>query len=340
MSFKPSDFFIGVTDFFSVLLPGALVTYFLVNPLYPYLFNGKIFPVLTTAPEKWIAFLFAAYIVGNILFGLSSLLDKVVYNKLIRKYFTRNFDLSYKTATAIRNQFIPADDWIMKFKNADLITDHQFETLTANNRREIINTFKWAQYLLECVQPESLQDIRRSEADSKFFRSLVLSLLLIGIYLLFQSNIAISVAAFALSLISLYRYADLRYKSTERAYELVITITHKKRSADTNLAETIDNRSVFKASEEKKKEYENLILQVSAGEQRTTLIDISKRKKWNTGRLREDEWIYCVSGKTIMNDPAKGQLFISNGALVRLKKEVSYQIENQQEESLLLLSIK
>lgn len=135
MAFRPSDFFIGVTDFFSVLLPGALVTYFLINPLFDLLFNEKIFPALTTGTEKWIAFLFAAYMIGNIIFGLSSILDKQVYDRFIRRFFIRNYNLPYRTATAIRNEFIPIDEWLMKFKNAKLITDAEFDALAANKKK-------------------------------------------------------------------------------------------------------------------------------------------------------------------------------------------------------------
>ena len=61
MSFKPSDIFIGVVDFFSVILPGALITFFIAGYFEHTIFGeGKLFPELTTASQRWIAFLFAA----------------------------------------------------------------------------------------------------------------------------------------------------------------------------------------------------------------------------------------------------------------------------------------
>ncbi len=66
MKLKPQDFFIGVIDFFSVILPGALVTYFLMGLLYADVFGtGKVFPLPETKTQQWIVFLLTTYIKGS-----------------------------------------------------------------------------------------------------------------------------------------------------------------------------------------------------------------------------------------------------------------------------------
>ncbi len=59
MDFKPQTFFIGVMDFFSVILPGALLTYFLSGMYYGDIFgDGKMFREPSSESAKWAMFFF------------------------------------------------------------------------------------------------------------------------------------------------------------------------------------------------------------------------------------------------------------------------------------------
>lgn len=191
MNLKPSDFFISITDFFSVILPGALVTYCLEGQFYSQFFGaGKVFPIPETGGQKWIVFLFATYIIGNILFVIgSALLDSRIYDRLLRKrFFYKNCDLSYLTATAIRDQYISSEAWISRLAESGKLTEEEKIRLLSRNKCEIINTYKWAQHFLAIKNPEALVDIKKFEADSKFFRSLVVAFAIIGVLLLGRSN--------------------------------------------------------------------------------------------------------------------------------------------------------
>ena len=56
---KPSDFFVGVIDFFAVLLPGASLVYL----LQPLIVTGMSTPWLPATPTQgWVVFLVLAYI--------------------------------------------------------------------------------------------------------------------------------------------------------------------------------------------------------------------------------------------------------------------------------------
>ena len=87
MDYKPNDFFIGLMDFFSILLPGALVTFLLISA-YPKLIR-ELPPVLCGSLEKWIAFLVASYILGHLLHHFGFTLDKWIYDGLYVKRWKR-----------------------------------------------------------------------------------------------------------------------------------------------------------------------------------------------------------------------------------------------------------
>lgn len=229
MNFKPSDFFIGVVDFFSVICPGALLTYFLVEQLQLYDIDlGGIFPAITNDTQKSVVFLFATYIAGNLIFPVAAFLDKFVYDKIRNRLFKRNNDICYLKATEIREEYLQSPQWINALVHSKRMKDDDKKRIAAkaDHTKEIMNTYKWAQHFIALKKPELINEIRKLEADSKFFRSLV-------VVFTIMCMIKISAPVYALcfmglALLSLYRYADMRYKSTERAYEIVIAIEAEK----------------------------------------------------------------------------------------------------------------
>jgi hypothetical protein len=74
MNFDPQKFFIGLMDFFSILLPCAMLTYLLMDEVGPVVLGDR-FAKLTGA-EAWAAFLFASYLFGHLVFLLGSWLDE------------------------------------------------------------------------------------------------------------------------------------------------------------------------------------------------------------------------------------------------------------------------
>jgi hypothetical protein len=74
MSFDPQKLFISLMDFFSILLPGALLTYLLMGEVGPVLLGERYAKFAGT--EAWAAFLFASYLFGHLVFLLGSWLDE------------------------------------------------------------------------------------------------------------------------------------------------------------------------------------------------------------------------------------------------------------------------
>src|SRR3954454_7829150 len=74
MSFEPQKFFIGLMDFFSILLPGALLTCLLMDEVGPVVLGNRFYKL--TDAEAWAAFLFASYLFGHLVFLLGAWLDE------------------------------------------------------------------------------------------------------------------------------------------------------------------------------------------------------------------------------------------------------------------------
>lgn len=349
MDLKPQNFFIGVIDFFSVILPGALVTYFLNGLLYTRFFgDGKVFLLPETKVQKWIVFLFATYIIGNIIFLIGSFLfDTMVYDKLLRNvFFKKNYDLGYHTATAIRKQYISSESWINQLVATKKLKEQEIEKLFKKDKREIINTFKWAQHFLSIKYPEILVEIKKFEADSKFFRSLVVAFIIIGAVLLGKEEWISATCFFVLSLLSLYRYGELRYKSTERAYELIITINHLEKSSLTEISTQIeDNRARFLASDKAIASYRNRISALTQGLRVSSeVIAIPMNETWTAMNSSTSETLYCLSGRCVANikkgNEGEEKIVFTSGAVIPLPSKASFEITNKHPEPLLLLSIK
>ena len=74
MNFDPQKFFIGLIDFFSILLLGRLLTYLLMGEAGSVLLGDR-YAMLAVA-QAWAAFLFASYLFGHLVFLVGSWLDE------------------------------------------------------------------------------------------------------------------------------------------------------------------------------------------------------------------------------------------------------------------------
>ncbi|HZR58402.1 MAG TPA: hypothetical protein VFA74_16130 [Terriglobales bacterium] len=215
MELKPETFLIGVIDFFSIMLPGAVVTYLAKADVAPVLF-GKVFPEYTSETEGWAVFLFSSYLLGHFVFLIGSKFDDA-------------YDCIRKASEGKRSS--PVCGWLGKTllpKDAHLAVEKIIEIkrkyLPEVDGKFIINAFQWAKARLTLQCPGALQEVHRFEADSKFFRSLLVVLLILAIALLFKGKLLLSLFCLALSWLSFWRYVERRFKATEQAYRYIITL--------------------------------------------------------------------------------------------------------------------
>ena len=89
MSFDPKNLFIGVVDFFSVLLPGALLTLLIQESENEFL--KGLYKGLNGIPT-WVAFLFIAYVLGHLIFLAGGLLDDLLYEPIRNSTPAREID--------------------------------------------------------------------------------------------------------------------------------------------------------------------------------------------------------------------------------------------------------
>ena len=202
MKFEPGSFYLGVVDFFSIMLPGGVLAFFLAGPVQGDIF-GTLFPAIPPGPAEWVIFLFAAYLLGHIVFLIGSYLD-VIYDPVRKRVWPKETDFAYRQADRIKRERLDGD------------------------AAEAINTYQWSRAVLTLGHPAGMAEIARIEADSKFFRSLVVVLVILlaatigndwhrtgpvfpGLLTIFAG-------------LSYWRYTERRYKSTEQAYRYMIVL--------------------------------------------------------------------------------------------------------------------
>jgi hypothetical protein len=212
---KPSDFFIGIVDFFAILLPGAALAYL----LQPLMVTGipKVW-LPGTLTEGWVMFFVLAYIAGHLLHALgSSLLDKYVYGK----FYLPRFRSSHVQAAKL------ADDPSAFRKNEDAE-----KTLLARVRLTTKANSKGTSYYDWCLSdvrlssPAGAVEVDRLQADSKFFRSLVFVFLLAAAVSFRGAPVWVPAVAVALTVFSIWRFCDLRWSATKRVYEYYL-LSHR-----------------------------------------------------------------------------------------------------------------
>lgn len=158
---KASDLYIGVVDLFAVILPGALFCGLGWKVLHDWN-EGREFLERVSPPEfipKWVVFLVASYIAGHFLFALGAWIMDPLYDG----YYKRHFEFNVKKE-------LPS----MR-RRADRLLH---EVLGRELYSEADNRLTWSQAMLTFGGAAAKGMLDRMEADSKFFRSLAVVLML------------------------------------------------------------------------------------------------------------------------------------------------------------------
>jgi hypothetical protein len=214
---KPGDFYVGVFESFSILLPGAALAASVVHV-------GWIDPAWLARPPfgspaaQWVGFALAAYAAGHLVFLAASALDDTLYDPLRKSVWKDRPGDAYAVATALREREL----------RAGLAS---LECAAAMGGDRPMNTFSWAKSVLLLRWPSAAANVERYEADSKFFRSLVVVGVAISAIALAQGAVGAAVVIAGLAAACFWRYAERRYKSTLWAYRHVIVLLTATRAA-------------------------------------------------------------------------------------------------------------
>ena len=205
MDYKPADFFINVVDFFAVLLPGALFMAVYSDRLRQSAV-GVVSPALLTGAGGVASFVVGSYLFGHIFFLIGSLAD-YAYNALLPRVVTEAKNQAFKVADDLRKQLTG-------------VTASAF------------NTYQWCITYLRVRKPSYLEPIERLEADSKFFRTLV-PVFLASLWPICNAGHGrLACFVIILAVLSVWRYAERRWKANRLAFWLVIEDARGQRSAE------------------------------------------------------------------------------------------------------------
>ncbi len=224
---KPSDFFIGLVDFFAVLLPGAVLIYL----LQPLIVNGMPKAWLPiTSTQGWVVFLVLAYITGHLLHALGSLLlDKYVYQKL----YLRRFRSSHWKAAKLTG-----DTLALKKDEDAAKTLLARVCLTTKVNPTGTNYYDWCLSDVRVSSPAGAIEVDRLQADSKFFRSMVFVFFVAALVSFRKAPMWLPLGAAFLAVFAIWRFCELRWTATKRVYEYYLLLrcpsTGGARGADTD----------------------------------------------------------------------------------------------------------
>ncbi len=199
MNFKPSDFFIGLVEFFSVLLPGFCVVYIVtlkvIIPKY-----------LPCEPISWIYYAIGSYIVGHILYAFSGLWKKGLNNWLIIQFYSKHGWLR-KVFTKM-----PEARGILLIEQAEKIKNECFKN---ESYHQDIKLYDWINIMMLKENAELTTITKRLEADSNFFRSFTIVCILTACF--YYQDCLILASSILLFFFSLWRFVNRRFNAKEFA---------------------------------------------------------------------------------------------------------------------------
>jgi 8-oxo-dGTP pyrophosphatase MutT (NUDIX family) len=224
VNFEPQKFFIGLMDFFSILLPGAVLSYAIKDDVGSWALD-RSFSAMGEA-EAWLVFFFSSYLLGHYIFLMGSWFDEF-YDMARRMTQTQRLKELARWGT-LRPKWQRFLLWLVFKREKDQAVDRvgaiKRNYLAPLQAADAVNTFQWAKLRLALEKPEVLAPVQRFEADSKFFRSLVVVLLLLPFAVGPDRRHSFSLYWLAFLLLAFWRYMEQRHKASSQAYWSVIAL--------------------------------------------------------------------------------------------------------------------
>jgi hypothetical protein len=197
---KPGDVFIGVIDFFAILVPGVAAQIFLT---WAHMANHPNRPFANDLFSMGVI-LVIGFILGHILHGAGAFLDVAVYDPFFKP---RNLNSPAPSASFLDKKYFRSNDAL--YTEALRLSDSP-----------VGGQYQWSRAWLRLHSPEATMELDRLEANSKLFRSLTVlaAALLLG-WQTFPHPGSGELTWVTLTLIfSLWRYCDLRVKMVRCCY--------------------------------------------------------------------------------------------------------------------------
>lgn len=213
---KPGDFLLGVLDFFAILLPGSLATWLVTQYIPPAELRHALSFGLgdgSTNPDTLVlgtAFLLSSYMLGHFVFMAGALLD-APYDRWRNRAKPTGRDKAFQSAKALQTQ------------------------LTGDIVGGDFTTLKFSKAYIQVVSSPARVEIDRLDADSKFFRSLVVIWAAGAAHFLLREQSPVAgLVAVVMAVLSYHRYREQRWKMTELSYGTAVVahaISSSKKAA-------------------------------------------------------------------------------------------------------------
>jgi hypothetical protein len=190
MEYKPNDLFVGVLDFFGILVPGAVLLFLHGDGILDQLGmhcrpDGRVF--------YWVGFFVASLLLGHFMTGIGVLLLNWAFGLSLG-----HVDRYYKEV------------------------EHQLAVPVANDRKA---AFHRAYSYIRLNSPAGILEIDRQVAEYKLFRGLTIVFLVDFGFALAALNLRHMAVSMFLALLSWYRFASLVCWTQQMTFEYYVLLT-------------------------------------------------------------------------------------------------------------------
>jgi hypothetical protein len=234
---KPTDFFVGITDLFSIILPGALMTYIWIVA-EQHSASGLMGPVKSShSNTEYLSFLAMSYLVGHGMDMVGAVVLDDFYDltfadwKKCRGGTSPKRWLGHLPGRLIREL---RNKWNYFRSGVVDKTDRKSDALLLK-AAELASpamvkgdfVYQWCRSSIVLRSPLAFSEIERLQANSKFFRgmvttSLITAILSLTIHVPFH-RVGAAVCV-ALAIASFLRYSELRWKAVQQTYRFYIAV--------------------------------------------------------------------------------------------------------------------
>jgi len=255
---KPGDFFVGVTDLFSVLLPGAIVAY-LIHLAAGVELDTVLGVYRLGEAQAAVAFLVAAFILGNLTDMAGAVILDGIYDLTYADYQRSAAGVwpwlkhaPRDLARQLGGRFL---DTCLGRKNKNKDKGHPKDPLytaalsLAKELPQDDRLYQWCRDWLQVHSPQALAEPDRLQASSKFFRGLVVLTAVFVLLAAFNSHFAnadrlvsrpwMLVLGCTIGVAAFLRFCDLRWKAVHHVYRLYVI----SRQTDSQAARGVNDRA-------------------------------------------------------------------------------------------------
>ena len=150
-------------DFFSILLPGALLTYLLMGEVGPVVLGYEKYQAITGA-EGVAVFIVTSYLLGHIVFLLGAWWLDELYD-WVRRYTLNKQIVLLARRGRLLSRFARALIWLLFKRERNLAVDRagkiKEKMLRGLAAKNAVNTFQWSKAVLNIDSPASLAVVQR-----------------------------------------------------------------------------------------------------------------------------------------------------------------------------------